>query len=168
MIRNPGEGHFWQVDHIKPVSGGGGQCSDNLQTLCTACHREVSDACRHIWLHTKTANWKLCIQVWRTIRWIYMVWDLRRVCSFHYLPLEFFLEVYTSSQSQMKKKLELSFWFILGPGNFHHYLEENEYNLHIAQFWEDPDPHTRSSVNWDSGICLHLQLNISWNIWEHE
>ncbi|XP_029080414.1 DNA annealing helicase and endonuclease ZRANB3 isoform X1 [Monodon monoceros] len=41
MIRNPGEGHFWQVDHIKPVSGGGGQCSlDNLQTLCTICHKE--------------------------------------------------------------------------------------------------------------------------------
>uniref|UniRef100_A0ABI7YIX2 Zinc finger RANBP2-type containing 3 n=1 Tax=Felis catus TaxID=9685 RepID=A0ABI7YIX2_FELCA len=41
MIRNPGEGHFWQVDHIKPVSGGGGQCSlDNLQTLCTVCHKE--------------------------------------------------------------------------------------------------------------------------------
>ncbi|KAB0381197.1 hypothetical protein FD755_008981 [Muntiacus reevesi] len=41
MIRSPGEGHFWQVDHIRPVSGGGGQCSlDNLQTLCTVCHRE--------------------------------------------------------------------------------------------------------------------------------
>uniref|UniRef100_A0A8C0C6B4 DNA annealing helicase and endonuclease ZRANB3 n=1 Tax=Balaenoptera musculus TaxID=9771 RepID=A0A8C0C6B4_BALMU len=41
MIRNPVEGHFWQVDHIKPVSGGGGQCSlGNLQTLCTVCHRE--------------------------------------------------------------------------------------------------------------------------------
>nr|XP_058909654.1 DNA annealing helicase and endonuclease ZRANB3 isoform X1 [Kogia breviceps] len=41
MIRSPGEGHFWQVDHIKPVSGGGGQCSlDNLQTLCTICHKE--------------------------------------------------------------------------------------------------------------------------------
>nr|KAF6451450.1 zinc finger RANBP2-type containing 3 [Molossus molossus] len=41
MIRTPGEGHFWQVDHIKPVFGGGGQCSlDNLQTLCTVCHRE--------------------------------------------------------------------------------------------------------------------------------
>lgn len=48
MIRNPSEGHFWQVDHIKPVSGGGGQCSlDNLQTLCTVCHKEVSGACRH-------------------------------------------------------------------------------------------------------------------------
>uniref|UniRef100_A0A2K5DM30 Zinc finger RANBP2-type containing 3 n=1 Tax=Aotus nancymaae TaxID=37293 RepID=A0A2K5DM30_AOTNA len=41
MIRNPGEGHFWQVDHIKPVYRGGGQCSlDNLQTLCTVCHKE--------------------------------------------------------------------------------------------------------------------------------
>ncbi|KAM6174475.1 DNA annealing helicase and endonuclease ZRANB3 isoform 2-T2 [Erethizon dorsatum] len=41
MIRNPGEGHFWQVDHIKPVYEGGGQCSlDNLQTLCTVCHKE--------------------------------------------------------------------------------------------------------------------------------
>ncbi|XP_012932353.2 DNA annealing helicase and endonuclease ZRANB3 isoform X3 [Heterocephalus glaber] len=41
MIRNPGEGHFWQVDHIRPVYEGGGQCSlDNLQTLCTVCHKE--------------------------------------------------------------------------------------------------------------------------------
>ena len=99
MIRSPGEGHFWQVDHIKPVSGGGGQCSlDNLQTLCTVCHREVSDACRHIWLHPKTANWKLCIQVWRIIGWISIlsgIWDV--FYSFHYLPLEFFLEVYASS-----------------------------------------------------------------------
>ncbi|NXH86211.1 ZRAB3 endonuclease, partial [Edolisoma coerulescens] len=41
MIRSPAEGQFWQVDHIQPVYSGGGQCSlDNLQTLCTACHRE--------------------------------------------------------------------------------------------------------------------------------
>ncbi|NXD20149.1 ZRAB3 endonuclease, partial [Spelaeornis formosus] len=41
MIRSPAEGHFWQVDHIQPVYSGGGQCSlENLQTLCTACHRE--------------------------------------------------------------------------------------------------------------------------------
>ncbi|XP_040214032.1 DNA annealing helicase and endonuclease ZRANB3 isoform X1 [Rana temporaria] len=41
LIRNPSEGQFWQVDHIRPVYGGGGQCSlDNLQTLCTVCHRE--------------------------------------------------------------------------------------------------------------------------------
>ncbi|CAI9156061.1 unnamed protein product [Rangifer tarandus platyrhynchus] len=41
MISSPGEGLFWQADHVRPVSGGGGQCSlDNLQTLCTVCHRE--------------------------------------------------------------------------------------------------------------------------------
>ncbi|NXG26432.1 ZRAB3 endonuclease, partial [Grallaria varia] len=41
MIRSPTEGQFWQVDHIQPVYSGGGQCSlNNLQTLCTACHRE--------------------------------------------------------------------------------------------------------------------------------
>ncbi|KAM4626109.1 DNA annealing helicase and endonuclease ZRANB3-like [Discoglossus pictus] len=41
LIRNPTEGLFWQVDHIKPVYGGGGQCSmENLQTLCTVCHKE--------------------------------------------------------------------------------------------------------------------------------
>ncbi|NWY48225.1 ZRAB3 endonuclease, partial [Sylvia atricapilla] len=41
MIRSPAEGQFWQVDHILPVYSGGGQCSlENLQTLCTACHRE--------------------------------------------------------------------------------------------------------------------------------
>ncbi|XP_074520706.1 DNA annealing helicase and endonuclease ZRANB3 isoform X2 [Halichoeres trimaculatus] len=42
MIRAPVEGDFWQVDHIRPVYQGGGQCSlDNLQTLCTVCHKEV-------------------------------------------------------------------------------------------------------------------------------
>ncbi|NXN26741.1 ZRAB3 endonuclease, partial [Nycticryphes semicollaris] len=41
MIRSPAEGQFWQVDHIRPVYSGGGQCSlENLQTLCTLCHRE--------------------------------------------------------------------------------------------------------------------------------
>ncbi|XP_067271801.1 DNA annealing helicase and endonuclease ZRANB3 [Pseudorasbora parva] len=40
MIQSPAEGQFWQVDHINPVYRGGGQCSlDNLQTLCTVCHR---------------------------------------------------------------------------------------------------------------------------------
>ncbi|NXA13549.1 ZRAB3 endonuclease, partial [Sapayoa aenigma] len=41
MLRSPTEGQFWQVDHIQPVYSGGGQCSlENLQTLCTVCHRE--------------------------------------------------------------------------------------------------------------------------------
>ncbi|XP_064420047.1 DNA annealing helicase and endonuclease ZRANB3 isoform X3 [Latimeria chalumnae] len=41
MIRNPTEGQFWQADHIRAVYSGGGQCSlENLQTLCTACHKE--------------------------------------------------------------------------------------------------------------------------------
>ncbi|XP_054915581.1 DNA annealing helicase and endonuclease ZRANB3 [Poeciliopsis prolifica] len=40
MICAPVEGDFWQVDHIQPVYRGGGQCSmDNLQTLCTTCHK---------------------------------------------------------------------------------------------------------------------------------
>ncbi|XP_042369339.1 DNA annealing helicase and endonuclease ZRANB3 isoform X2 [Plectropomus leopardus] len=40
MIRAPVEGDFWQVDHIRPVYSGGGQCTlDNLQTLCTVCHK---------------------------------------------------------------------------------------------------------------------------------
>ncbi|XP_072328420.1 DNA annealing helicase and endonuclease ZRANB3 isoform X2 [Scyliorhinus torazame] len=41
IILNPTEGQFWQVDHIRPVYGGGGQCSfENLQTLCTVCHKK--------------------------------------------------------------------------------------------------------------------------------
>lgn len=46
IILNPTEGHFWQVDHIKPVFSGGGQCTlENFQTLCTVCHKEVSTGC---------------------------------------------------------------------------------------------------------------------------
>lgn len=35
-----GTGDLWQVDHIKPVIEGGGECGlDNLRTACTACHK---------------------------------------------------------------------------------------------------------------------------------
>ncbi|XP_027691538.1 DNA annealing helicase and endonuclease ZRANB3 isoform X5 [Vombatus ursinus] len=41
MMINPVEGQFWQVDHVRPVYSGGGQCAlENLQTLCTVCHKE--------------------------------------------------------------------------------------------------------------------------------
>lgn len=34
---------FWQVDHVTAVFQGGGECHlDNLRTLCTPCHREVT------------------------------------------------------------------------------------------------------------------------------
>lgn len=32
----------WQVDHITPVAIGGDSSIDNLQALCTACHKEKS------------------------------------------------------------------------------------------------------------------------------
>jgi len=40
ILHNPNEGHFWQADHILPVSEGGGECDmTNLRTLCTPCHQ---------------------------------------------------------------------------------------------------------------------------------
>ena len=34
---------FWHADHITPVAHGGGECDiDNLRTLCTVCHRNVT------------------------------------------------------------------------------------------------------------------------------
>lgn len=106
MIRNPGEGHFWQVDHIKPVFSGGGQCSlDNLQTLCTVCHKEVSelsDTCDC----PGPSNRKLCIQVWKILRVNLYPWSgiQNAFYSFHHLTLVFPLETYVSSQSQMEEK----------------------------------------------------------------
>jgi len=36
-------GHFWEMDHIIPVSEGGGLCSlHNLRTLCIPCHHVAS------------------------------------------------------------------------------------------------------------------------------
>ena len=34
---------YWDADHIKPVSEGGGECSlENMRTLCVPCHQEVT------------------------------------------------------------------------------------------------------------------------------
>ncbi|XP_006811177.1 DNA annealing helicase and endonuclease ZRANB3-like [Saccoglossus kowalevskii] len=44
IIDKPSEGKFWQADHIVAVSNGGGLCSlDNFRTLCTVCHRSVTN-----------------------------------------------------------------------------------------------------------------------------
>jgi SWI/SNF-related matrix-associated actin-dependent regulator of chromatin subfamily A-like protein 1 len=40
LLQHPTEGDFWQADHIVAVSEGGGGCDlQNLQTLCTPCHK---------------------------------------------------------------------------------------------------------------------------------
>ncbi|XP_070546438.1 DNA annealing helicase and endonuclease ZRANB3-like [Ptychodera flava] len=44
IIDKPSEGKFWQADHIVPVADGGGLCSlENFRTLCTVCHRSITD-----------------------------------------------------------------------------------------------------------------------------
>jgi 5-methylcytosine-specific restriction endonuclease McrA len=35
-----GQGNFWQADHIVEVKAGGQHLLENLQTLCTICHKE--------------------------------------------------------------------------------------------------------------------------------
>lgn len=43
LVERATAGAAWQADHITPVYKGGGQCDlDNLRTLCTACHRQVT------------------------------------------------------------------------------------------------------------------------------
>lgn len=45
LVERAMPGHAWQADHIVPVYQGGGQCDlDNLRTLCTVCHKEVTKA----------------------------------------------------------------------------------------------------------------------------
>lgn len=45
--RARGTGHLWQADHVNPVIEGGGECGlDNVQTLCTACHKQETAALR--------------------------------------------------------------------------------------------------------------------------
>mmetsp|Transcript_4115 Transcript_4115/g.11318 ORF Transcript_4115/g.11318 Transcript_4115/m.11318 type:complete len:291 (+) Transcript_4115:1024-1896(+) len=47
LLQRPREGDFWQADHIRAVAEGGGQCgADNLQTLCTPCHKAETERLR--------------------------------------------------------------------------------------------------------------------------
>lgn len=47
LLQQPKEGDFWQADHIQAVAEGGGSCGlDNLQTLCTPCHRVETEKLR--------------------------------------------------------------------------------------------------------------------------
>ena len=47
---------WWQMDHIVPVSEGGGDCGlENLRTLCTWCHLAVTAALRKR-LRERTGN----------------------------------------------------------------------------------------------------------------
>ncbi|MEW5314172.1 MAG: hypothetical protein WDW38_005687 [Sanguina aurantia] len=43
ILKQATEGSVWQADHIVAVYQGGGMCDlDNMRTLCTACHAEVT------------------------------------------------------------------------------------------------------------------------------
>jgi 5-methylcytosine-specific restriction endonuclease McrA len=47
LLQNPKEGDFWQVDHIRAVSEGGGGCGlENLRTLCVPCHNAETETLR--------------------------------------------------------------------------------------------------------------------------
>jgi len=54
-------GHLWEMDHIRPVSEGGGLCGlDNLRTLCVPCHRdETADLARRRVAEKQRAKWSL-------------------------------------------------------------------------------------------------------------
>ena len=43
LVKTALEGNAWQADHIVPVYRGGGLCGlENLRTLCTPCHQDVT------------------------------------------------------------------------------------------------------------------------------
>ena len=43
LLKTAVEGHAWQADHVVPVYRGGGRCGlENLRTLCTPCHADVT------------------------------------------------------------------------------------------------------------------------------
>jgi HNH endonuclease len=47
LLQDPTEGNFWQADHIKAVSEGGGGCGiENLRTLCVPCHTSETETLR--------------------------------------------------------------------------------------------------------------------------
>jgi len=47
-LESPKEGDFWQADHIKPVSLGGGCASlHNIRTLCDPCHQRETQRLMH-------------------------------------------------------------------------------------------------------------------------
>ena len=43
LVRAAVAGNAWNADHIVPVFRGGGACGlENLRTLCTPCHADVT------------------------------------------------------------------------------------------------------------------------------
>jgi len=54
------DGILWEMDHILPVSEGGGNCDlDNLRTLCVWCHREeTKDLKRRLSKTPKKVLWQ--------------------------------------------------------------------------------------------------------------
>lgn len=62
----PNAGSFWQMDHILPVSEGGGERGlDNMRTLCVGCHQKETAA-----LATRNAKVK-------RIKTKHMAWEER-------------------------------------------------------------------------------------------
>jgi len=48
LLQSPKEGDFWQADHIKAVSEGGGSCGmENFRTLCVPCHQNETQKLKH-------------------------------------------------------------------------------------------------------------------------